>query len=193
MKRIMLAICIALMALLLAMPALADGAVGFWYTEVADDGIETPEEALASETDAPNDGLPESIDLLDGGVANLLDEMGEVAASGTYVVDGSTVTITVNDSTYVCVIDGDLMNMNNGQKVFARGLDIQYWVHNSNDSAVELDDGNAWFYDGEGELLSEGTYTMNGDTVTIQVDGKTMTGTINDLEMTLDGEPYSLY
>lgn len=147
---------------------------GFWYVE-----------------DGDYSGM--GIELLDDGTAILSNEDGDVTAEGTFVADGADVTITAGGTVTKGVVDDDTMSVNGGQQVYMRdGIEVGYWNNNKDDSALELYDGSVWMYDAEGDVEAEGTYTVDGNKVTIELDGKTMEAEIVDGVMKVDGVEYDL-
>lgn len=147
---------------------------GFWYIEDGDDS-----------------GL--GIELQEDGVAILTNEEGDITAEGTFVAEGANVTIMAGGIQTMGVVDGDTMSINGGQQTYMRdGIEVGYWINDLDDSAIELYEGSVWMYDAEGDVLGEGTYTVDGNTVSIEMEGKAMIGEIAGGVMKVDGVAYNL-
>lgn len=171
MKKLCSIILVAL--LLMVMPAALAEAVdvtGFWYSEEDGTGLE-----------------------LKDGVAELSDEEGEMVAEGTYVIDGANVTIDAAGEMLKGVVDGNSMTINGGEKILIRdGMEVGYWYNLEDDTALELSDGEVWKYNEDSDEIAKGTYTVEGDSVIIQMDGKTLRGTVSEDELVIDGVVYIL-
>lgn len=143
---------------------------GFWFCEEDHSGIE----------------------LVDG-MALISIESEDAIPEGTYVLQGNVVTITYAENMFTGVIVGNSMTIESTGQIFTRdGIEMGYWNNDLDDSALELYDGTVWTYNEDGDVVSEGTYTIDGSEVTIQLEGKTYIGIIRDGEMTVDGVVYTL-
>lgn len=172
MKKISVCLVAAVLVALLVLPtALAESidVTGFWYSEEDGEGIE-----------------------LRDGVAVMSDEDGETIAEGNYSLSGTNVDITTGHSKLEATVDGNTLTLEDGRLFVRDGIEVGYWLSVQDDSALELYEGQVWRYNEEGDVLSEGTYTLDGNQVTIVLDGKTMTGIIDDGEMIIDGELFVL-
>lgn len=145
--------------------------VGFWYSEEDGSGIELDQD----------------------GIALLSDEEGELTDEGAYTADGANVTITCESATLTAVVDGNTMTINETGMIYVRdGDEVGYWNNEEDETGYELYDGQVWYYSADGEVLSEGTYTFDGTTLIMEIDGQTLTGAIEEGTMTIDGKVYYL-
>ena len=150
-------------------PEQAIDVTGFWYSE--DDGS--------------------GIELQDDGTVLVSNEDGETVAEGTFTADGPNVTMNVGEI-LKSVVEENVMTMEDGKVYVRDGIEVGYWNNDSDNTALELYDGAVWSYNEAGDVLAEGIYTIDGNTVTIILGDKTLTGVINDSEMIIDDVVYSL-